>query len=102
MDIKMATSLIGNEWGNSDGFIWKLRVGSFDSEGLNRILSVLRSVKIDNPKCLDKDLVTVLWLIPLTIEWQKRRFEERGKDVKPLDEAGSLILNELYNILGVP
>ena len=90
-----------NAWEIDSGFFWKLRQGTFDRQLYNDFLVLLKSISFEDEELISSRVVSLLWHIPLFMEWQKRRVQ---KDI-PLEEYDNLktnIENELERILGVP
>lgn len=102
MNIQSANSLLEKEWEQPSGFLGSLRVGHFDSEGLERLLHILRSVEIEDAIEIDRTFVRLTWFIPLFMTWQRERVQEQGGNVEELDAAFHKVLNALYETLGVP
>lgn len=96
-----AIKALTEEW-SEDGFLGKVRYLEFDETGFERLVSTLEKVSLESETQLDKRLVSLLWFIPLFLEWQKPNFEKAGKDVQQLEQASNRIIPLLYEILGVP
>ena len=47
-------------------------------------------------------LVSLLWFIPILIEWNRERVRGNGGDVKEFDDSANKLFSELERILGVP
>ncbi len=102
MDTQQAVILLIDEWKRPTGFLGGLKLGNFDPEGLQRLLVVLDSIMIDEESQVDRKLVSLLWFIPIYLEWQKPRFTEQGEGVQEIQDAINRIMPRLYEILGVP
>lgn len=102
MDTQTAIDRLNREWEPEDGFLGKVRYQNFDPEGLERLIQTLESIDVQDQSHLDRRLVSLLWFIPIFLEWQKPGFRKAGKDAKRLDAAINRIMPLLYEILGVP
>lgn len=106
MDKQKAVELLGQEWDIENGFLGKIRYREFDPEGLDRLLNLLEIVQNDDEELdeelIDRTLVSIIWFIPLFLEWQKQSFIAAGKDIAPLQSAINRIMPIMYNILGLP
>ena len=90
------------EYEERTGFIGKLRFGTFDEPGLDRLLGTLRSIE---PMGLgNRRIVSLLWWLPWIIEWQVQRLTREGAASKAerLSSAESAVFNEVERILGTP
>ena len=63
------------EWSYPDGFFVKARFGTMDSDGYNRVISILEKVyqASQEDKTLDRELVLSLWHIPEFLKIQDNR-----------------------------
>lgn len=103
MDIQSINSLLENEWDLSTGFLRSLREGNFNRDSQERLVNILKAIKIEeNTPVIDRHLVRLTWFIPLFMTWQIERMREEGRDTRDVTEAMHEILNLLYEILGVP
>lgn len=102
MNTQTAIEKLNREWEPQSGFLGKVRYRTFDPEGLERLIQTLESIDIEEEKYLDRRLVSLLWFIPIFLEWQKPSFKEAGKDTQTLESAINKIMPLLYKILGVP
>jgi len=88
-------------WEVDTGFFWKLRQGIFDRQLYDEFLILLKTISFEDDELISSRIVSLLWYIPLFMEWQKVRVEK----AMSLDEYNILkqnIENELERILGVP
>lgn len=102
MDTEKVIELLKKEWDIDDGFLGSIRYRRFRQDRLERLLGILNAIIIEDNNCLQRELVTLLWFMPLFLEWQKQGFQEAGMETEMLDSAVNHIVNELYRILGVP
>lgn len=93
---------LGYEWEQPDGFLARLRGGQFDPHGLDRLLQILQSLIRDNADCLDREIVALIWFIPLFMTWQRERVLENGTSATLYDSACHKVLNVLFEVLGTP
>ncbi len=92
-----------SEYDIDRGFLGRLRQGAFDKEGLDRLLSVLKSIDFGHAKSIDRRLVSLLWLIPTLMEWQRERVAEKGGDITQLQRwASTRVQSALNKVLGMP
>ncbi len=85
---------------DEDGFLGLLRDSSFNHEkGLN-LLQILQGISFDDVECIPKDLVSLLWYIPIFMEWQSQRLNLAVNENYITLEAE--IHNEIERILGTP
>ncbi len=88
-------------WEVDTGFFYKLRQGIFDRKLYNEFLILLKTIDFEDEEMIVSRVVSLLWYIPLFMEWQKERV------VKTINLGEYNILkqnieNELERILGVP
>lgn len=102
MNTQTAIEQLNREWEPQNGFLGKVRYRTFDPDGLDRLIQTLEAIDIEEGKSLDRRLVSLLWFMPIFLEWQKPSFEEAGIDIKTLDSAINRIMPLLYKILGIP
>jgi hypothetical protein len=107
MQLQEAIQQLDKEWELETGFFGLLRSGIFDSEKADTVVSVLQSLashasQNDVPDVLDRRLVELTWFIPLFMSWQRPRIEQKGGDLRTLDDTADAIVSLLQRILGVP
>ena len=102
MDTQTAIEQLNREWESQNGFLGKARYRTFDSDGLDRLIQTLESIDVEDKDYLDRRLVSLLWFIPIFLEWQKPSFREVEKETQSLDSAINRIMPLLYKILGIP
>ena len=86
-------------WEIGVGFLGKLRVGVFDQELCNRFIELLEAIDLEE-EIIPKRAASLLWYIPLFMEWQK----DRLKSMETAEYAirKTKIEGELERILGIP
>lgn len=102
MDIQSAITELEKEWDLDEGFLGGIRQGEFNSERLEGLINILKSLELPNSLKLERRLVSLLWYIPVFLIWQKERFIEQGKDTSEFDHAINRIDELLEKILGIP
>jgi len=90
------------EWDLESGFIGLLRGGTFDKAALARFVSVLEQIELPTERVIDRRLVSLLWLVPLMMEWQIQRFSERGTPPPELVQGQNQIQSLIWTVLGTP
>lgn len=91
-----------HEWSPEHGFFWRIRQGHFDVDSLERVRRVLSSISIQEETDIPRRLVSLLWYIPIFMQWQIDRVKERGADELAYIESITAITNEVERLLGVP
>jgi hypothetical protein len=102
MDHKTLIANVESEWAPETGFFWHLRQGTFEPEVLHRALTAVASVPTPIDQHIPVRLVSVLWYIPIFMEWQTHRLRERGADMTEYAVATNKFIAEVERILGVP
>ena len=87
-------------WDIDSGFFGKLRKGKFDKDLYNEFMQFLRRISFEE-ELVSSRAVSLLWYIPLFMEWQKERVIETI-DIKEYKILKTAIENELERILGIP
>lgn len=100
MDLEASIMQLKKEWEKPKGFFGRLREGYFDQEGFKRIEDILKGLKTD--EFLSRELISLIWYIPLFMSWQKERVEKKGGDIKEIERATNILQGILEDFLGVP
>lgn len=87
---------------DENGFLWKVRGGHFDIQEGEEFINFLRLIENENYQVFDKRFVSLIWYIPLFLDWQKERVIEKGADALSYGRFNSRVSNAVQNILGVP
>jgi hypothetical protein len=66
------------EWAPGAGFFWQLRQDHFAPDASDRVLEALRTISVEEETLLPRRLVSLLWYIPLFMQWQAHRLREGG------------------------
>ena len=93
---------IESEWEPETGFFWKIRQGEFRKDEFDRALAKFAAVPGMSGEPLPARLVSVLWYVPIFMQWQIDRVRERGGDLPAYEIAMAQLGNEVTRILGVP
>ena len=72
-------------------------IGKFE-----RTLRKLSSLSIAEEAEIPRRLVSLLWYIPLFMEWQTEQVQESGGDAIAYEQAITLMTNEVERLLGLP
>jgi hypothetical protein len=102
MNHEKQIDIVESEWSCEDGFFWQLRQGKFTSADFERAMERLSSISITEEEPLPRRLVSLLWYIPLFMQWQVDRIQENGGDVTAYKMAITAMTNEVERLLGVP
>lgn len=100
MHLHKAVEKLEAAWGDEAGFLFKLRMGEFDSSRANEFVALLQELDVDEGSPIDRRTVSLLWYLPAFIRWQRERVAPGLID--ELDRLETLVMNELERILGVP
>lgn len=92
---------LANEWDLDSGFLGQLRVGVFDKAAYQRLLDSLSGIEAS--AFLDRELVRVIWYIPVFMEWNKDSvISSSTADCLTYERACNALLGEVERILGIP
>ena len=93
---------IESEWEAEEGFFWKVRQGNFEIAEGRRALSKVAAVPTLTDQAIPARLVSVLWFVPLFLEWQVDRVRENGGNVAEYKVLIDRFFAGIERILGVP
>ncbi|CAG0962059.1 hypothetical protein ANRL4_00732 [Anaerolineae bacterium] len=102
MNHLQAISKLEFEWSPEEGFFWRIREGQFIASDYNRAFRMIASIDSSRAQEIPLRFVSLLWYIPLFMQWQVERVVEAGGDRKQYEQAVTEITNEIERILGVP
>jgi hypothetical protein len=102
MNTESLVSALEREWDFEDGFFGRLRQGHFDLACLSRLTHVLDSVAAERDAVVNRRLVSLLWYMPIFMQWQRERVQAAGGDLVELDKATNRVQAAIERILGVP
>jgi hypothetical protein len=88
-------------WEVDTGFFYKLRQGIFDRNQFNEFLVLLKTISFEDDEMISSRIVSLLWYIPLFMEWQKERVE-KTISLEDYNIFKQNIESELERILGLP
>ncbi len=95
-------SLLEREWDFETGFFGLLRRGEFRVDCLRRLLTVLESTDLSDGVTINRRIVSLLWFMPLFMEWQRERIHQQGGDTEALGKAINQVHCNVERLLGVP
>ena len=76
--------------------------GQFDAASLQRLVRTLEGIKCPDGPTINRRVVSLLWYIPLFMEWQRERVQESGGNVAAFVRATNQVQALVQEILGVP
>jgi hypothetical protein len=91
-----------SEWWPEDGFFWRVRQGEFIASEFERALKKVSAFSIAEDADVPRRLISLLWYIPLFMQWQTERLQENKCDVTAYAKAITTMTNEIERLLGVP
>ena len=91
-----------SEWSPDDGFFWRIRQGRFDHAKFQGALQKLAILSIAEEAELPRRLVSLLWYIPIFMQWQVEQVQENGGDATAYAKAITAMTNEVERLLGLP
>jgi len=89
-------------WSEPDGFLFKVREGSFDEEKGANLVSLLKSIKLPKEDTIDRRLVALVWYIPIFLTWQIERVVEGGGSASAFRRFSNEVHAIVEDLLGVP
>jgi hypothetical protein len=90
-------------WSEPNGVLFRLRQGELNSDDLADLLALLRQIDINTDASpLPRRFVSLVWYLPLFVEWQRERVSEAGGDVDTVVKFANTFTNETERLLGVP
>jgi hypothetical protein len=90
------------EWEPETGFFWLIRQGDFRKEDFERTFGKLAAVPSVTEQPVPARFVSVVWYIPIFMEWQTDRVRACGVNSDEYQRATNKLMNEVQRILGVP
>src|SRR4051812_10126272 len=91
-----------SEWEAEEGFFWKIRQGNFLQEDFKRALETFVAVPSYVDQMVPARLVSLVWYVPIFMEWQRDRVRKRDGDLAAYEVAMTKLTNEVQRILGAP
>ena len=102
MNFEREIESLESEWSPDDGFFWRVRQGRFEPAKFQRALEKVASISIAEEAQLPRRVVSLLWYIPIFMQWQLERVQEVGGDIPAYAKAITAMTNEIERLLGVP
>jgi hypothetical protein len=102
MSYEKEIDTLESEWSPEDGFFWRVRQGHFTTSDFERVLEKVSAISIEEDADVPRRVVSLLWYIPLFMQWQVERVQENRGDVKAYMTAITTMTNEIERLLGVP
>lgn len=102
MSYEKEIEMLESEWSPDGGFFWQLRQGDFVAGEFDRALKMVSSISTPVDGDVPLRLVSLLWYIPLFMQWQVERVGENGGDMAAYERAITTMTNEVTRLLGVP
>ena len=90
------------EWETEHGFFWQLRQGAFSEEDFQRAFGRISSIPDFENSMIDRRVVSLLWYVPLFMQWQSDRILVNGGNAEAYRKAVTAMTNEVERLLGVP
>jgi len=87
------------------GFFYNIRYGIFNETQYSELRNMFDESKISigaSDGNIDAQMVSLIWFIPLFIEWQRERLTQNGLSKDKIDEVINYFYNECEKILGLP
>ena len=90
------------EWSPEEGFFWTLRQGRFSPGAFDRVLKSVSRIRVEEDAVLPRRFVSLIWYVPIFMQWQIERVRENEGDVTAYMVAVDNMTNVIGQILGVP
>ena len=86
MSYEKEIEALESEWSPEDGFFWRVRQGHFTPNDFDRALKKVSAISIAEDPDVPRRIVSLLWYIPLFMQWQVERVQENkaGAGPRPL------------------
>jgi len=102
MNVDSAIASLEGEWDIDSGFFGRVRQGSFDPASLDRLERILGGIDSYRDAAVNGRLVSLLWYMPLVMQWNRERILDAGGDINEFDKAANRVVSAAERILGVP
>lgn len=102
MNYEKEIEALESEWSPDDGFLWRIRQGQYVAEDFDRALKKVSTIRLPEDADMPRRVVSLLWCIPLFMQWQVERVQESKGDVEAYRSAIAQMTNEIERLLGVP
>lgn len=87
------------EYWDLGGFLYQIRHGNFQPEAGSDFLTFLHEIKISEDALVPKRLLSLLWYLPIFLEWQSEHVTKNGNDY---EQFITETCNILEQVLGIP
>lgn len=85
------------------GVLSDLRQGIFRQDACSALVEELRSFNYSKQTVqIDRNVVRLLWYLPLFLSWQTDRIRDQGGDVEEYRRFENAVATEVERILGIP
>ena len=102
MSYEKEIEALESEWSAEDGFFWRIRQGQFIPSDFERALKKVSTIAISDDADVPRRVVSLLWYIPLFMQWQVERVQENKGDIEAYALAITAMTNQIERLLGVP
>ncbi len=102
MDKHEVITRLQHHWDFDAGFFGLLRRGEFDQAKLDNLIRDLQLTSMDSLSEMDRQIVSLIWIVPLFMVWQKERVSEKSSDAANYEKAMNQVLEAVAKILGYP
>jgi hypothetical protein len=89
MTLEDHISSIESEWEQDRELFWKIRQGASDNAGFDRAHAKIAAVPSANGEAIAGRLVSLLWYIPIFMEWQRDRIKQNGGNIEAYDSSAN-------------
>ena len=101
MDNASAIAKLERLWDLDTGFLGRLRQGLFNEDDVDYVIELLDSLN-NADQVIEKRLVSLIWYIPMYMEWQTERVKDAGGDAVKYERAKNRIQGAVQHCLGLP
>lgn len=102
MGLENFIASIESEWEPEAGFFWRIREGDFQKDEFERALQKFAAIPSASNQPVPARLVSVVWYVPIFMQWQVDRMRELRGDLAAYVTAVNKLTAEVERILGVP
>ena len=89
-------------WAEPEGFLYKVRQGNYDPKEGQKFLASLSKIRLSEDEPVERRIVSLLWYIPLFLEWQKQRVAKTRDHLPDYEQLCAQATNIIEGTLGVP
>lgn len=103
MNVIEMEKILDAEYAVETGSLWLIRQGQFDKGIADRLLQALDKISFGEATCLPKNIVSMLWFIPVMLYWNQSRVLERSEtNLNDYELFYGKVVDRLLEILGTP